>query len=214
MLSAYGLRLNTDLVRDAQCANVSLVQQQAGFSMQSQVPFPLPAAGEQLRKGNVMVKDLQGVVLFFASSVDTLNGLRARAARGDPPALVQTKRPAWRDRFLYDPLQQYAREDLAAISPRTGSRWRQSSRAVSGASRRESRCPRTPPRERPRPPPRRSTSSPETRVVLVGDGDFARDRIHRRQQGQHDLLRQYDRLPCGRRGADHDPDEGSRQAAP
>jgi ABC-2 type transport system permease protein len=32
LLENYGLRLNPDLIRDAQCAPISIVQQQAGFS--------------------------------------------------------------------------------------------------------------------------------------------------------------------------------------
>ncbi len=50
MLEAYGVRVNTDLVRDAQCANISVMQQQFGFNIQSQVPFPVPPAGEQLQQ--------------------------------------------------------------------------------------------------------------------------------------------------------------------
>ena len=63
MLAAYGLRLNTDLVRDAQCASISLVQQQSGFSIQSQVPFPYLPLVSNFSKGNAMVKDLQGLIL-------------------------------------------------------------------------------------------------------------------------------------------------------
>ena len=39
-LRQYGARVNTDLVRDAQCANISVMQQQGGMTFQSQVPFP------------------------------------------------------------------------------------------------------------------------------------------------------------------------------
>ena len=82
MLDAYGLRLNTDLVRDVQCASVSIVQQQMGFSIQSQVPFPYLPLVSTFSEGNMMVKDLQGVVLFFVSSVDTA-GVSARGLKSE-----------------------------------------------------------------------------------------------------------------------------------
>ncbi|MEO8167777.1 MAG: GldG family protein, partial [bacterium] len=37
MLENYGLRINPDLIRDAQCAPISIVQQEGGYSIQSQV---------------------------------------------------------------------------------------------------------------------------------------------------------------------------------
>jgi ABC-type uncharacterized transport system involved in gliding motility auxiliary subunit len=71
MLESYGVRANTDLVRDVNCAYVT-VSQQAGFMvMQNQVPFYyLPNASEFDRTSPV-VKDLRSVTLYFASSIDT-----------------------------------------------------------------------------------------------------------------------------------------------
>ncbi len=59
LLQQYGVRINPDLVRDLQCANVTIVQEQSGFSMQSQVPFPYLPLVSNFDKNNVMVKDLR-----------------------------------------------------------------------------------------------------------------------------------------------------------
>jgi gliding-associated putative ABC transporter substrate-binding component GldG len=71
MLETYGVRINTDLVRDASCAYVT-VSQQAGFmTLQNQIPFYyLPRSGE-FNKTSPVVKDLSSVVFYFASSIDT-----------------------------------------------------------------------------------------------------------------------------------------------
>lgn len=170
MLAAYGLRLNTDLVRDAQCANISLVQQQAGFSIQSQVPFPYLPLVSNFSKGNAMVKDLQGVILFFVSSVDT-ERLGALGLSGE--ILMRSSKQSGRltGMFMYDPLQHYARSDfgengipLAAIVQGRFTSLYQGKPAPADTAAGSIPPPSTP-----------LATSQETRVVLVGDGDFARD---------------------------------------
>jgi gliding-associated putative ABC transporter substrate-binding component GldG len=170
MLAAYGLRLNTDLVRDAQCANISLVQQQAGFSVQSQVPFPYLPLVSNFSKGNAMVKDLQGVILFFASSVDT-DRVAALGLNGE--ILLKSSKQSGRltGMFMYDPLQQYQRSDfnengipLAAIVQGHFTSLYQGKPVPADTS--AGALP---------PPSGAIGTSPETRIVLVGDGDFARD---------------------------------------
>ena len=71
LLESYGIRVNTDLVRDASCAYVT-VSQQAGFMViQNQIPFYyLPRSGEFDKKSPI-VKDLSSIVFYFASSIDT-----------------------------------------------------------------------------------------------------------------------------------------------
>ncbi len=170
MLESYGLRINTDLIRDIQCANVSIVQQQFGFSIQSQVPFPYLPLATGMHPENPMVKDLQGIVFFFVSSVDTTN-LAARNLVGE--ILVYTSDQSGRqtETFAFDPLRQFSQEEfsesaipLAALV--TGS----FQSAYSGKPVPADTSVNAPP-----PVSQPLTASPETRVVLVGDGDFARD---------------------------------------
>ncbi len=81
-------------MRDVQCANISIMQQQYGFNIQSQVPFPYLPLASTFSKGNMIVKDLQGIVLFFVSSVDTVNLASQGLSGGDPGPYVQAERPA------------------------------------------------------------------------------------------------------------------------
>jgi len=111
MLQQYGARINPDLVRDLQCASVTIVQQQFGFSMQSQVPFPYLPLVSNFSKNSVMVKDLRNVVLFFASSLDT-SGAAAKGIRAD--VLASSSKEAGRQTgmFAFDPLQRFTREEF------------------------------------------------------------------------------------------------------
>ena len=170
MLEAYGLRIRPDLVRDAQCANISIMQQQFGFSIQSQVPFPLLPLVSNFNKNNMMVKDLEGVVLFFASSVDTVN-LSTKNLEGE--ILMRSSKESGRQTnvFVFDPLRQYSQADfteqeipLAAIV-RGQFKSAFADKPVPVDTSANLIAPRG----------NTITISPSTRVVLVGDGDFPRD---------------------------------------
>ncbi len=170
MLEHYGLRINPDLVRDAQCAPINIVQQQYGFSIQSQVQFPYIPIASEVSKDNMMVKNLQGIVLFFVSSIDTTN-LTSKGLHGD--ILLRSSKQSGRQTqvFYFDPMARYTRDmfsdqyiPLAAV--------------VSGKFKsffadkpvpHDTSAGVTPPTGTP------LTQSPETRLVLVGDGDFAKD---------------------------------------
>jgi gliding-associated putative ABC transporter substrate-binding component GldG len=71
LLEAYGVRVNSDLVRDVSCAYVS-VQQQTGFMViQNQVPFYYLPRATEFEKSSPIVKELGSVVFYFVSSIDT-----------------------------------------------------------------------------------------------------------------------------------------------
>jgi gliding-associated putative ABC transporter substrate-binding component GldG len=74
-LEAYGVRVNDDLIRDAQCANVSVMQQQGSFQMRSQVPFPYLPNASMFNRNNAVVKDLESLIFFFVSSLDRKSGV-------------------------------------------------------------------------------------------------------------------------------------------
>jgi gliding-associated putative ABC transporter substrate-binding component GldG len=170
LLDAYGLRVNPDLVRDAQCANISIVQSQFGFQMQSQVPFPFLPLASNFSKDNTMVKDLKGIVLFFASSIDT-SKLAAKNLQGE--ILMRSSSQSGRQTtvFMFDPLQRYTKEEFsekeiplaALVHGRFKSAFEGKSFPVdtaTGAANDSSS---------------RLSTSPDSRILLVGDGDFGRD---------------------------------------
>ncbi len=169
-LETYGLRINNDLVRDAQCANISIMQQQMGFSMQSQVPFPLIPLASRFSKDNMMVKDLQGVILFFASSIDT-GALASKQLKGE--ILIRSSEQSGRQTqvFMFDPLQRYSREDFSEKEiPLAAVISGQFKSAFEGKPIPQDTAAGAIP-----PSGNTLTQSPETRIILVGDGDFARD---------------------------------------
>ena len=71
LLRAYGVRVNTDLVRDARCAMVTVSQQAGFFVMQNNIPFPYLPMASEFDKTSPIVKDLSAVVFYFVSSIDT-----------------------------------------------------------------------------------------------------------------------------------------------
>lgn len=174
MLATYGLKVNEDLVRDEQCANISIQQQQFGFNMVSQVPFPFIPLASDFSKSNIMVKDLQGVMLFFVSSIDTA-GAAAKNLRAD--ILMASSEQSGRQTgfFMFDPTHRYTREEFtkefgeshiplaAVVEGQFKSAFAGKPVPVDTAAG------AIPPSGSP------LEQSPETRVVLVGDGDFARD---------------------------------------
>lgn len=170
LLENYGLRINPDLVRDSRCASVSIVQQQFGFNIQSQVPFPYLPMASEFSKDNMMVKDLQGLVLFFVSSIDTAN-LAARNLQGE--IFIRSSKESGRQTgfFMFDPLQRYQKEDFAEKEiPLAAVVYGQFKSLFAGKEvPKDTSAGAT--------PPGGSTLqiSPASRIVLVGDGDFARD---------------------------------------
>jgi gliding-associated putative ABC transporter substrate-binding component GldG len=176
MLEAYGVRVNTDLVRDAQCANISVMQQQFGFNIQSQVPFPYLPMVSNFSKGNAIVKDLQGMILVFASSVDTMN-VSSRGLQAE--VLFRSSKQSGRQtgQFMYDPLERYTREMFTekeislAVLLEGSFHSAFDGKPVPADTAVGSLPPTTSP----------LTTSPATRVVVVGDGDFIRDQYGNRE---------------------------------
>jgi gliding-associated putative ABC transporter substrate-binding component GldG len=71
MLECYGVRINSDLVRDARCANVTMQQQAGSMTFQSQVPYPYLVVASEFNPKSVIVKNLGPVMFHFVSSIDT-----------------------------------------------------------------------------------------------------------------------------------------------
>jgi len=158
LLQSYGVRINSDMVRDAQCANVTVMQQQGPFQFQSQVPFPYLPNVSNFSKSNIMVKDLENVIFYFAGSIDTTmaqsKGLHAEVL------MRSSKRSGRQTGFMMvNPMQEYTQADftesgipLAAV--------------VSGSFQSHFVG---------KPLAPVLAKSPETQILVVGDGDFMKD---------------------------------------
>jgi gliding-associated putative ABC transporter substrate-binding component GldG len=158
LLENYGIRINSDLIRDAQCANITVMQNQGQFQMRSQIPFPYLPNAVNVDRSNPIVKDLQGLIFYFVSSLDTTlaanKGLKAEV-------LVRSSKHSGRQSgfVMLDPFHRYTPEELAESNIPMAA-------VVSGSFKSffegKSLVPQT-------------TKSPDTRVIVVGDGDFMKD---------------------------------------
>jgi len=167
-LAQYGAHINNDLVRDAQCASVNVVQQQAGFTMQSQVPFPYMPMASGFNKNNLIVKDLQNVIFYFASSLDT--SLAGPKGLKEQVLITSSKRSGRQSGFLMiDAFHRYTAEELGESSIPLAAVVEGSFKSFYA--------------DKPMPGIVGSStpllSSPESRIIAVGDGDFMKDDFSR-----------------------------------
>jgi gliding-associated putative ABC transporter substrate-binding component GldG len=158
LLQEYGVRVNPDLVRDVQCANISVMQQQGGFTFQSQVPFPYIPVASNFSANNPLVKDLQGIIFHFVSSLDT-SGAAAKGLREE--VLIRSSKRSGRQTgfFMIDPFQRYTPADLAEEGIPLAAIVDGSFKSYFVGKQ----------------PAPVLTSSLETRLIVVGDGDFMKD---------------------------------------
>jgi gliding-associated putative ABC transporter substrate-binding component GldG len=159
LLENYGVRINSDLVRDAQCANITVMQQQGQFQFQSQVPFPYIVAASNFNKNNAIVKDLQELVFYFVSSVDTT----AAAAKGLNAEVIvrSSKRSGKSLGFVQlDPMHKYTQDEFAESGIPMA--------AVVSGSFKSFYAGKSPSAQI-------AQSPADARIIVVGDGDFIKD---------------------------------------
>jgi gliding-associated putative ABC transporter substrate-binding component GldG len=158
LIENYGIRINSDLVRDAQCANITVMQNQGQFQMRSQIPFPYLPNAVNVDRSNPIVKDLQGLIFYFVSSLDTTmaarKGLKAEV-------LIRSSKHSGRQSgfVMLDPFHHYTPEELAESDIPMAA-------VVSGSFKSFFEGKAFIPQ---------STKSPDTRIIVVGDGDFMKD---------------------------------------
>jgi gliding-associated putative ABC transporter substrate-binding component GldG len=172
MLESYGIRVNTDLVRDISCAYVT-VSQQAGFMVfQNQVPFYYLPRASEFDKTSPIVKDLSGIVFYFISSVDTS---LARPKGLNPRVLVKTTSRSGRQEnyFVLNPNQQFTQDmfkesgiPLVVTLDGTFSSTFQSKPIVLDSTVQATFDTTN-----------RLITSKQTKIAVIGDGDFIQDQL-------------------------------------
>ena len=70
-LSHFGVNVNSNMVIDAQCAQIAVQQQQGPFRFQSLKEYPLFPRVTEFSQENLIVKQLESINLIFASTLDT-----------------------------------------------------------------------------------------------------------------------------------------------
>jgi hypothetical protein len=134
------------------------MQQQGGMTFQSQVPFPYIPVASNFSSSNPIVKDLQGVIFHFVSSVDT-SGAVAKGLKTQ--VLVRSSKRSGRQTgfFVIDPFQRYTLADLAEDGIPMAAIVEGSFKSYFVGKQ----------------PAAVVAASPETRVIVAGDGDFMKD---------------------------------------
>jgi gliding-associated putative ABC transporter substrate-binding component GldG len=167
---AYGFRVADNLIGDFENPGILTVSQQEGmFRMMSQVPFPFIPSLRDFDRTNVMVKDLQRMSPYFASSIDTT----AAAGKGlavEPLIRTSPKTMLQERQFSIDPLQRWTPEQFdkgqqivaAVISGTFTSAF--AGQPVPSAS--DSAVAAPPDLAQ------RLDKSVETRILVLGDGEF------------------------------------------
>ncbi len=102
MLLNYGIRINTDLIRDLQCSAVQ-VQSQIGFPISVNYPF-FPVI-TNIAKDNPAFQNIKSVVLTFVSSLDSQAAV-SRGIKVDPMLITSDHSGEVKDFFFLN-LEQF-----------------------------------------------------------------------------------------------------------
>jgi len=168
--SNYGFKINDDLVMDRKCGMVNLRQQMGFFMISNAVQYPFFPQVTKFNPANPMVKDLENIMLFFPSTIDT-SIARSKGLSIAPLFYSSEKAKVQRGRFDISPLQKIDPASMNEGPLILGV-------AISGAFRSYFAG---------KPMPRGDTTatapanltivneSPETRLVAIGDGHIAQD---------------------------------------
>jgi hypothetical protein len=133
---------------------------QGPFRIQSQISFPYLPVASNFDNNNPIVKDLQGVVFGFVSSVDTALA-SAKGLKADV-IIRSSKRSGRQSGFIMlDPFQRLAPADLSESGIPLAVTVEGSFKSVFEGKQ----------------PAPVLMQSPETRIVVIGDGDFMKDQF-------------------------------------
>jgi gliding-associated putative ABC transporter substrate-binding component GldG len=169
MLLNYGVKVNNDIVIDAICASVTVMQQAGGLTFQNQIPYPAIPVANEFNENVSMVKGLKNVVFFFISSLDTAQGAKGGSKS---TVFIKSSRKSGRlNDFMYiDPTIKYPEKNYnesgipLAVTIEGSLKSFYAGKPV--------------PQDTSNPVSNTAQimeKSPSTRIVVMGDGDFMKD---------------------------------------
>ena len=158
MLATYGIVLTPNLIMDEQSSVVNMQRPQGIFMVTQQIEYPLFPVATNFNPNNQMVNRLNGLLFYFVSSIDTSATLPAGVER-QPLIYSSNQSGVQQGFFMLQPTQTSA--TLAGGPYLLGA-------AYTGVFPSAYEPGRT---------------SPDTRLVVVGDGDFINESIIPAAQG-------------------------------
>ncbi len=162
LFKSCGFEIKKDLVRDAVCASVSVMQREGGLAIQTEIPNPYIPVVNNIDRSFVVSQDLHQIILPFPSEIDTASAhnLQLKVV----PFAVSSERSGIQTGFYnLDPTAQFTSEMFKEHYLLLGA-------AISGKIHSE-----IPDTDRyAKVDPARKTEGNE-RIVVIGDGNFIRD---------------------------------------
>lgn len=167
MTKQYGFAIQNNLVLDMNASMINVQQQQGFFMITNVVRYPAFPHIMNINRDLPMTKDLQELTLFYPSSVDTIPSGKSKISF-TPLFSTSEFTKLQTGRFDINPMAQMRKEEFIAGKKMLGV-------ALSGdfASVYQGRpVPR--PKDSTATPPQLQVSehSPQTRMVVIGDGNF------------------------------------------
>jgi gliding-associated putative ABC transporter substrate-binding component GldG len=168
--STYGFKINDDLVMDRKCGMVNVRQQMGFFMISNAVQYPFFPQVTNFNPSHPLVKDLENIMLFFPSTIDTTLA-KDKGLTFDPLFWTSKQSKLQRGRFDINPMQKL---DAAAMTEGPfvlGA-------AISGSFKSYfagKQIPRGDTTATVLPNLNIVNESPETRIVVIGDGHIAQD---------------------------------------
>ena len=160
VVSSYGFEIKKNLVRDAQCASVSVMQREAGLTFQTEIPHPYIPIVNNLDKSFTITQNLHQVILPFVSEVDTTPAKNLHLSV-TPFAVSSQQSGIQSDFYNLDPNVQFTRAMFeernlllgAAISGKIRSALPDTGQLINNSGKSEG----------------------QERIIVMGNGNFVRD---------------------------------------
>ncbi|MGC8594797.1 MAG: GldG family protein [Candidatus Kryptoniota bacterium] len=158
----YGFEIRKDLVRDAVCASVTVMQREGGLAIQTEIPHPYIPIVSNLNRNFVVTQNLHQLILPFPSSIDTTEG-HSFGLNIIPIAVSSEQSGIQTGFYVLDPAARYTREmftdHFVLLSASLSGNIHSAFPDTSIYARSD--------------PSYKSTGT--ERVVVIGDGNFIRD---------------------------------------
>jgi ABC-type uncharacterized transport system involved in gliding motility auxiliary subunit len=171
MLENYGVKVNNDILRDKECAYVSVPVQQGPIQFYTQIPFPYYPKIININKDLPAFSGIGQVFLSFTTDIDTSaaapKGIRVTPLLTTSPktgvdkeiAIVQAT-----GRMLPDSMFRFSNLPVGAIYSGVFNSFYKGKTIPADTAAGSSQV-----------PSQVKEQSPETRIIVIGNGDFALD---------------------------------------
>ena len=175
----YGFVVSNNLVMDLQASMIQVQQQQGMFTMMNMVRYPAFPEIREFNQDHPIVKNFQTAALFYSSAIDTSPA--ASAGVTVTPLMYSSQHTQLQQgRYDINPMAQFKREDFSAGRKVLAAALQGSFKsAFEGKA-----VPRPADSTATAPSVSIVTQSPETRMVVVGDGNFVQGQYSQGGPGQ------------------------------